>query len=112
MVNAGVIPVVPKFTVIVGNSYVVHGNYAMCGKAYDPRLIFAWPSAELAVMGGNTSRQSISNKSGRLPIKKSAEADEAKGSCSFIRSKPVMTNRFHLIMLPLAFGLDATSILL
>ena len=42
---------VPKFTVIVGNSYGA-GNYAMCGKAYDPRLIVAWPSAKIAVMGG------------------------------------------------------------
>lgn len=51
MVNAVANSVVPKFTVIIGNSYGA-GNYAMCGKAYDPRLIFAWPSAELAVMGG------------------------------------------------------------
>lgn len=51
MVNAVANSVVPKFTVIVGNSYGA-GNYAMCGKAYDPRLIFSWPSAELAVMGG------------------------------------------------------------
>lgn len=51
MVNAVSNSVVPKFTVIVGNSYGA-GNYAMCGKAYDPRFIFAWPSAELAVMGG------------------------------------------------------------
>lgn len=51
MVNAVSNSVVPKFTVIVGNSYGA-GNYAMCGKAYDPRLIFAWPSAQLAVMGG------------------------------------------------------------
>lgn len=43
--------VVPKFTFIVGNSYGA-GNYAMCGKAYDPRLIFAWPTAQIAVMGG------------------------------------------------------------
>ena len=42
---------VPKFTVIIGNSYGA-GNYAMCGKAYDPRLIVAWPTAQLAVMGG------------------------------------------------------------
>ena len=52
MVNAVSNSVVPKFTVIIGNSYGA-GNYAMCGKAYDPRLIFAWPSAELAVMGGS-----------------------------------------------------------
>jgi len=52
MVNAVSNSVVPKFTIVVGNSYGA-GNYAMCGKAYDPRLIYAWPSAELAVMGGS-----------------------------------------------------------
>jgi len=51
MVNAMANSVVPKFTVIIGNSYGA-GNYAMCGKAYDPRLIVAWPTAEIAVMGG------------------------------------------------------------
>ncbi|MGQ1928829.1 acyl-CoA carboxylase subunit beta [Ornithobacterium rhinotracheale] len=51
MVNAVANSVVPKFSVIVGNSYGA-GNYAMCGKAYDPRLIFAWHSAKMAVMGG------------------------------------------------------------
>lgn len=51
MVNAMANSVVPKFTIVVGNSYGA-GNYAMCGKAYDPRLIVAWPTAEIAVMGG------------------------------------------------------------
>ena len=51
MVNAMANSVVPKFTIIMGNSYGA-GNYAMCGKAYDPRLIVAWPTAEIAVMGG------------------------------------------------------------
>ena len=51
MVNAVANSVVPKFTIITGNSYGA-GNYAMCGKAYDPRLILAWPSAQMAVMGG------------------------------------------------------------
>ena len=51
MVNAMANSVVPKFTIITGNSYGA-GNYAMCGKAYDPRLIVGWPSAEVAVMGG------------------------------------------------------------
>ncbi|MCB0735359.1 MAG: acyl-CoA carboxylase subunit beta [Bacteroidetes bacterium] len=51
MVNAMSNSTVPKFTVVVGNSYGA-GNYAMCGKAYDPRLIVAWPSAKIAVMGG------------------------------------------------------------
>lgn len=52
MVNAVANSVVPKFTIVVGNSYGA-GNYAMCGKAYDPRLIYAWPSAKIAVMGGS-----------------------------------------------------------
>ena len=52
MVNAVSNSVVPKFTIVIGNSYGA-GNYAMCGKAYDPRLIVAWPSARLAVMGGS-----------------------------------------------------------
>lgn len=51
MVNAMSNSTVPKFTVVVGNSYGA-GNYAMCGKAYDPRLIVAWPTAKIAVMGG------------------------------------------------------------
>lgn len=51
MVNAVSNSVVPKFTIIMGNSYGA-GNYAMCGKAYDPRFFLAWPSAQLAVMGG------------------------------------------------------------
>lgn len=51
MVNAVANSVVPKFTIIIGNSYGA-GNYAMCGKAYDPRLIVAWPTAKIAVMGG------------------------------------------------------------
>lgn len=54
MVNAVSNSVVPKFTVLVGNSYGA-GNYAMCGKAYDPRLIVSWPSASLAVMSGNSA---------------------------------------------------------
>ena len=54
MVNAVANSVVPKFTVVIGNSYGA-GNYAMCGKAYDPRLIIAWPSANLAVMSGNSA---------------------------------------------------------
>ena len=54
MVNAVSNSVVPKFTIIIGNSYGA-GNYAMCGKAYDPRLIAAWPSANLAVMSGNSA---------------------------------------------------------
>ncbi len=56
MVNAVANSTVPKFSIIVGNSYGA-GNYAMCGKAYDPRLIVAWPTARLAVMGGTQAAQ-------------------------------------------------------
>ncbi|MBK8966168.1 MAG: acyl-CoA carboxylase subunit beta [Saprospiraceae bacterium] len=54
MVNAVANSTVPKFSVVIGNSYGA-GNYAMCGKAYDPRLIVAWPTAKIAVMGGEQS---------------------------------------------------------
>lgn len=58
LVNAVANSVVPKFTIIVGNSYGA-GNYAMCGKAYDPRLIMAWPSAKIAVMGGEQAAKTM-----------------------------------------------------
>lgn len=58
MVNAMSNSVVPKFTFVIGNSYGA-GNYAMCGKAYDPRLIFAWPSAEIAVMSGASAAKTL-----------------------------------------------------
>jgi acetyl-CoA carboxylase carboxyltransferase component len=58
MVSAMSNSVVPKFTIIVGNSYGA-GNYAMCGKAYDPRLIYAWPTAQLAVMSGAAAAKTL-----------------------------------------------------
>ncbi len=58
LVNAVANSVVPKITIIVGNSYGA-GNYAMCGKAYDPRLIYAWPSAKIAVMGGEQAAKTM-----------------------------------------------------
>ena len=58
MVSAMSNSVVPKFTVIIGNSYGA-GNYAMCGKAYDPRLIVAWPTAQLAVMSGTAAANTL-----------------------------------------------------
>jgi len=58
LVNAVANSVVPKFTFIIGNSYGA-GNYAMCGKAYDPRLIFAWPTAKIAVMGGEQAAKTM-----------------------------------------------------
>ncbi len=58
MVNAMANSVVPKFTFIIGNSYGA-GNYAMCGKAYDPRLIYAWPTAQMAVMSGAAAANTL-----------------------------------------------------
>ena len=58
MVNAMANSVVPKFTLVMGNSYGA-GNYAMCGKAYDPRLMLAWPTAEMAVMSGAAAAKTL-----------------------------------------------------
>ena len=58
LVNAVANSVVPKITIIVGNSYGA-GNYAMCGKAYDPRFIYAWPTARIAVMGGDQAAKTL-----------------------------------------------------
>jgi acetyl-CoA carboxylase carboxyltransferase component len=58
MVNAVSNSTVPKFSIIMGNSYGA-GNYAMCGKAYDPRLIVAWPTAKIAVMGGAQAAKTL-----------------------------------------------------
>jgi len=58
MVNAVANSVVPKITIIIGNSYGA-GNYAMCGKAYDPRFIYAWPTAKIAVMSGDSAAKTL-----------------------------------------------------
>ncbi|WP_456440892.1 acyl-CoA carboxylase subunit beta [Psychroserpens sp.] len=77
MVNAVSNSVVPKFTIIIGNSYGA-GNYAMCGKAYDPRLIAAWPSAELAVMSGNSAAKVLLQIEKASLLKKGEKITEAK----------------------------------
>lgn len=74
MVNAVANSTVPKFTVIVGNSFGA-GNYAMCGKAYDPRLIVAWPSAKIAVMGG-TQAAKVLTQIQVSSLKKKGEAPD------------------------------------
>ncbi len=71
MVNAVANSVVPKFTIIIGNSYGA-GNYAMCGKAYDPRIIAAWPTCQLAVMGGSQAAKTL------LQIQVSAQKAQGK----------------------------------
>ena len=79
LVNAVSNSVVPKFTIVVGNSYGA-GNYAMCGKAYDPRLIFAWPSAEIAVMSGQSASKVLLQieESKRKGAKQSLSENERK----------------------------------
>ena len=77
MVNAMSNSVVPKFTVITGNSYGA-GNYAMCGKAFDPRLIVAWPSAEMALMGGSQAAKVLMQIEASSRKKKGELIDEAK----------------------------------
>ncbi|GHB55380.1 acyl-CoA carboxylase subunit beta [Persicitalea jodogahamensis] len=78
MVNAVANSVVPKFTFIVGNSYGA-GNYAMCGKAYDPRLIYAWPTAQMAVMSGAAAAKTLVQiESGSLKAKGKELTQEAE----------------------------------
>ena len=77
MVNAVANSVVPKFTVVVGNSYGA-GNYAMCGRAYDPRLILAWPTARIAVMGGQQAAKTLAQIQVRTLEKKGHALSEAE----------------------------------
>ncbi len=75
MVNAVANSTVPKITIIAGNSYGA-GNYAMCGKAYDPRFIYAWPSARIAVMGGNQASKTLLSIEVAAREKKGEEVSE------------------------------------
>jgi acetyl-CoA carboxylase carboxyltransferase component len=77
MVSAMSNSVVPKFTVILGNSYGA-GNYAMCGKAYDPRLIVSWPTAELAVMSGASAAKTLAQIEVASLKRRGEEVDESK----------------------------------
>ena len=86
MVNAVSNSVAPKFTVIIGNSYGA-GNYAMCGKAYDPRLIVAWPSAALAVMSGNAAAKVLLQIETAALKKKGEEITEKKELALFNQIK-------------------------
>ena len=96
MVNAVSNSVVPKFTIVIGNSYGA-GNYAMCGKAYDPRLIVAWPSAELAVMSGNSAakvllqieKASLEKKGEKFTKEKEGELFDQK--CEFLLEFTLLT---------------------
>jgi acetyl-CoA carboxylase carboxyltransferase component len=86
MVNAVSNSVVPKFTIVIGNSYGA-GNYAMCGKAYDPRLIAAWPSAELAVMSGASAAKVLLQIETATLKKKGEQLSEADEKALFEKIK-------------------------
>ncbi|AEH02163.1 MULTISPECIES: acyl-CoA carboxylase subunit beta [unclassified Lacinutrix] len=92
MVNAVSNSVVPKFTIVVGNSYGA-GNYAMCGKAYDPRLIAAWPSAELAVMSGNSAAKVLLQIEKASLLKKGEEITPEKEEELFSKIKDRYDNQ-------------------
>ena len=77
LVNAMANSIVPKFTIIIGNSYGA-GNYAMCGKAYDPRLIYSWPTGKMAVMGGSQAANTLLQIQVAALKKKGEEIDEEK----------------------------------
>lgn len=86
MVNAVSNSTVPKFTIVMGNSYGA-GNYAMCGKAYDPRLIFAWPTAKIAVMGGSQAAKVLMQIQVSSMKAKGEEVDKAKEKEMFDKIK-------------------------
>lgn len=88
LVNAVANSVVPKITVIVGNSYGA-GNYAMCGKAYDPRFIYAWPTAKIAVMGGEQAAKTLLQiQVASLKVKgQQIKPEEEQAQLSHIKSK-------------------------
>ncbi len=92
MVNAVSNSVVPKFTFILGNSYGA-GNYAMCGKAYDPRLIFSWPSAQLAVMSGNSAAKVLLQIESSRLTKGGQELSEEKSKALFDKIKAAYDNQ-------------------
>ncbi len=92
MVNAVSNSVVPKFTIVIGNSYGA-GNYAMCGKAYDPRLIVAWPSAELAVMSGNSAAKVLLQIEKAALEKKGEAFDTEKEKALFEKIKTRYDNQ-------------------
>lgn len=86
LVNAVSNSVVPKFTIIMGNSYGA-GNYAMCGKAYDPRLIVSWPNGKIAVMGGAQAAKTIMQIQVASLKKKGEEPDEEKQEALYNKIK-------------------------
>jgi len=92
MVNAVSNSVVPKFTFILGNSYGA-GNYAMCGKAYDPRFIFSWPSAQLAVMSGNSAAKVLLQIESSRLTKSGHELSEEKSKALYDKIKASYDNQ-------------------
>ncbi|MCU0422785.1 MAG: acyl-CoA carboxylase subunit beta [Bacteroidia bacterium] len=95
LVNAQANSVVPKFTIITGNSFGA-GNYAMCGKAYDPRLIAAWPNAKIAVMGGEQAAKTLLQIEEASLKAKGEQVDEVKQAALLKQ----ITDRYNKQMSP------------
>jgi 3-methylcrotonyl-CoA carboxylase beta subunit len=103
MVNAVANSTVPKFSIIIGNSYGA-GNYAMCGKAYDPRLIVAWPSAKIAVMGGEQAAKVMTQIQVEALKSKGSPPEPEQEKALFEATKSNMKPKLRHIMLRLGFG--------
>ena len=97
LVNAVANSVVPKFSVVVGNSYGA-GNYAMCGKAYDPRLIIAWPTAKIAVMGGDQAAKVLQQIEVRLDIYCEGYVPNSRATTAYMAGRRSM---HHVVFLPI-----------
>lgn len=104
LVNAVANSTVPKFTIITGNSYGA-GNYAMCGKAYDPRLILGWPTAKIAVMGGQQAAKVLTQIQVSALKAKGKEPDKEEEEALLKKSISAMNGRQLLIMPLQDFGL-------
>jgi 3-methylcrotonyl-CoA carboxylase beta subunit len=109
MVSAVSTSVVPKIAVIVGGSFGA-GHYAMCGKAYDPRFLFAWPTARYAVMSGASAATTLAEVRAKQMERGGKVLSEAERKLYLTRSKIPMTRRQILATVPPGFGLMRLSI--
>ena len=106
MVNAVANSVVPKFTVIIGNSFGA-GNYAMCGKAFDPRLIVAWPSAKIAVMGGSQAAEVLLQIEKSSALKNGEKLDDKKESLMIEKIKSKYDEKTDVVFAASQLWVDA-----
>ena len=106
MVNAVANSVVPKFTIIIGNSFGA-GNYAMCGKAFDPRLILAWPTAKIAVMGGSQAAEVLLQIQKSSALKNGEKLDDKKESLMIEKIKSKYDEKTDVVFAASQLWVDA-----